>query len=127
MSSLSRRGAWLSKLIRACGALVLVAALAACGGNVNTVPIGQLGVSSTRLTFTSTAQTQSVTVSDPGYTGVFTVSGCSGIATTAIAGSVLSVTSVAANATPCTLTVSDSTSHSVTISVSVSTLSLPIE
>jgi hypothetical protein len=126
MSSLSRRGG-LSKLIRACGALVLVAALAACGGNVNTVPVSQLSVSSTSLTFNGAAQTQSVTVSDPGYTGVFTVSGCSGIATTAIAGSVLSVTSVAANATPCTLTVSDSTSRSVTISVSVTTLSIPIE
>jgi hypothetical protein len=127
MSSLSRRGALLSKLFRACGALVFVAALAACSGNVDTVPLNQLSVSSTSLTFSGTAQTQSVTVSDPGYTGVFTVSGCSGIATTAIAGSVLSVTSVAANATPCALTVSDSSSHSVTISVSVSTLSVPIE
>jgi hypothetical protein len=127
MSSLSRRGAPLSKRFRVCGALVLVAALAACGGNVNTVPVSQLSVSSTSLTFNGAAQTQSVTVSDPGYTGVFTVSGCSGIATTAIAGSVLSVTSVAANATLCALTVSENGSRSVTISVSVTTLSIPIE
>jgi hypothetical protein len=116
--------------------------LAACGGPINTVPIAQpapsasptptasptpgpLSVTPTTLSFSAVGLTQSLTVGDPNYTGAFTISGCSGIATIgAVVSGSLSVTSVAGGS--CTLTISDALSHQTTVSVSVNTLSVPV-
>jgi hypothetical protein len=132
--------------LRAYGALAFVAVLTACGGPVSTVPIatasasptptatatatasptpGPLSVTATTLSFTAAGLTQSLTVADPNYTGAFTISGCTGIATFgAVVSGSLSVTSVAGGS--CTLTISDTFSHQVTVSVSVNTLSVPV-
>jgi hypothetical protein len=131
-----------ARFFRVYVALAFVAILAACGGPIDTVPIAQpgpstsptptassspgpLSVTPATLSFTATGLLQSLTVGDPSYTGAYTVSGCSGIATfgTVVSGS-LSVTSVAGGT--CTLTISDTFSHQVTVSVSVNTLSVPV-
>jgi hypothetical protein len=73
----------------------------------------------------STASTQPVEVSDPGFSGTYTVSGCAGIVSYgAVANGVLNVTSVAAGT--CTLTITDTFSHTATVSVVVTTLSVPV-
>jgi hypothetical protein len=64
-------------------------------------------------------------VTDPGFTGTYTVSGCSGIATYgAVSNGTLGVTSSAAG--QCAITVSD-TFNQATIAVTVTTLSVPIQ
>jgi hypothetical protein len=128
--------------LRAYAALASVAMLAACGGPIDTVPIAQpaasasptpnasptpgpLSVTPATLSFTAAGLTQSLTVGDPSYTGAYTISGCSGIATFgAVVSGSLSVTSVAGGS--CTLTISDTISHQTTVSVSVNTLSVPV-
>jgi hypothetical protein len=66
-----------------------------------------------------------VTVTDPGFTGTYQVSGCSGVATYgAVSNGTLAVTSFAAG--QCTITVSDSFNQT-TISVTVTTLSVPVQ
>jgi hypothetical protein len=115
-------------------------ALASCGGPVTTAPLAQattpltqptpmtgpLSASPTSLSFSGTGQLQTTTVTDSGYTGALTVSGCSGIATTSgpTTGS-LSVTSAAAGT--CTLTITDTTGARSTVAITVSTLSLPVQ
>lgn len=90
-----------------------------------TASAGPLAVSPAALTFNGTAQTQTVTVTDPGTMSI-TMSGCSGIATLgALTNGAFTVTSVAAGA--CTITVSDTFTHQATISVSVTTLGVPIQ
>jgi hypothetical protein len=84
-------------------------------------PVSLLPVS---LTFTGSAQTRSVTITDPGAQ-TFTVSGCSGIATLGpVANGAFTITSVAAGS--CTVTVSDGF-HQATVAVSVTTLGVPIQ
>ncbi len=88
-------------------------------------PAGPLTVAPTSLAFSFIGQTQTVAVSDPNYTGAYTIAGCAGIAT---AGTVTngSFTVTATGAGSCTLTVSDTSSNQATIAVGVSAVSVPI-
>lgn len=114
----------------ALGAAAIVAA--SCGGPINTVPLptpsaspGPISLSPTSLSFSGTTQAQTISVADPGYSGVFVTSGCSGIATTAVSG--VTVTVTAAGVGLCTVTVSDSVGNSAPVTVTVTTLSLPVQ
>jgi len=92
---------------------------------VGTPTPGPLSAAPPTLAFNSVGVTQAVTVTDPSYTGIYTVSGCAGIATlSAVTNGKFNVTSVAVGT--CTLTISDTFSHQVTIAVSVTTLSVPV-
>jgi hypothetical protein len=84
-----------------------------------------LTLSSSSLAFTGGEQMQSVTVTDPGYAGSFTTSGCSGIATAVVAGSTVTVSSVSAGS--CTLTVSDTLGNSANLAVGVTVVSVPVQ
>jgi hypothetical protein len=117
-------------------ALAFVSMLTGCGDPIDSVPLspsspaptsspGPLSVAPATLAFTTTGLLQHLTIGDPGYTGTFTVSGCTGIVTAgAVTSGSMSVTSVASGT--CTLTVGDSFSHQMTVSVSVSTLTVPV-
>jgi hypothetical protein len=116
---------------------VLLAVLASCAPSVNYTPIspaatptanvtpGPLSATPGSLTFNSVGLTQTVSVTDPGYSGAYTISGCAGVATfgTVTSGS-LNVTAVAAGS--CALTVSDTLSHATVIPVGVTSLSVPV-
>lgn len=103
-------------------------------GNTTSFPVvvsglpaspGPLTASPASLTFNGTAQTQSVSVTDPGTTNI-AVSGCSGIATLgALMNGAFTVTAVAAGA--CTISVSDPFGHQSTVAVGVTTLGVPIQ
>jgi hypothetical protein len=78
------------------------------------------------LAFSATNQIQTLAVSESSYSGTFTVSGCSGIATTSgPASGVLTVTSVAVGT--CTLTISNTSGTVAQVGVTVTTLNLPIQ
>jgi len=95
-------------------------------GGATPTPVGPLTVSPTSLSFSFVGQVQNVTVSDPGYTGAYTVSGCTGVATYGtVTNGTLSVT--ASGAGSCTITVRDTASHQATVAVGVSVLSVPIQ
>jgi hypothetical protein len=111
-----------------CAALMLLVGCAS--GGTAPIPIpgntGPLGVSSSALSFIATGLTQTLTVSDPGYTGAFTTSGCSGIVTvTTATATTLNVTS--AGGGTCALTVADSDAHQVSVSISVTAVSVPVQ
>jgi hypothetical protein len=91
---------------------------------VSGLATGPLSLSPASLTFTGSAQTQSVAVTDPGAQ-TFTVSGCAGIVTVGqVASGAFTITSLAAGS--CTVTVSDGF-HQATVAVSVTTLGVPIQ
>jgi hypothetical protein len=115
-----------------------VTLLTACGGSVDYTPlpgfapastgkggsIGPLSASPASLSF-SGAGTQAIAVSDPGFSGAYTVSGCSGMLSYGtVANGSLSVTS--AGTGTCTLTISDTFSHSTIVSVAVGAQTSPI-
>jgi uncharacterized protein YceK len=115
-------------------AIVLLAGCASAGTAPIPVPghtgvasnTGPLGVSSSALSFIATGLTQTLTVSDPGYTGAFTTNGCSGIVTvTTATATTLNVTS--AGGGTCALTVADSDGHQVSVAISVTAVSVPVQ
>ena len=87
---------------------------------------GPVSLSATSLTFNGTSQTQSVTITDSGYSGSFTVTGCTGptVVSTSTSGTTFSVTSAMAGT--CTLTVADPYT-SATLPITVTTLTIPVE
>jgi hypothetical protein len=85
---------------------------------------GPLSVSRSNLSFDATGGSQTVTLTDPGYSGAYTVGGCIGIAAATISGQTVTVTSVAAGI--CVLTVRSGVAQTATISVTVSIVSMPI-
>jgi hypothetical protein len=95
------------------------------------IPAGSTGGSASistqpaTLSFSAASQSQSLAVNDPGYTGTFTASGCSGIVTAASSASPLTVVSVAAGS--CILTLTDSKNVTGTVSITVTTLNVPIQ
>jgi hypothetical protein len=111
---------------------VLLAVLTSCAPYVNYTPVsppptstGPLSITPGSLTFNSIGLTQAVSVTDPGFSGPYTIGGCAGIATFGtVTNGTLSVTSVAIGS--CTLAVSDTSSHSATIAVGVTSLSVPV-
>lgn len=89
-------------------------------------PGSGLSLTPNALTFSYVGQTQSVTVSDPSYSGAYTVSGCAGIATYgAVSGGALNVTASAAGS--CTIAVVDGNGNQAALSISVSSLNVPID
>jgi hypothetical protein len=82
-------------------------------------------VAPSSLSFSFVGQTQNTSVTDTGYVGAFSVSGCSGIVTSAVSASSVAVTAVAAGT--CTLAISDSLGHTKNLSVVVTTLSVPVQ
>jgi len=124
------------KLVRACP-LVLVL-LAGCGGGGSASPVavqtpaptptptvGPLTTAPTALSLTGTAQ--SIAVTDPGYTGNFVASGCSGVATTTVTTATATVTVTPVGAGTCMLTISDSVGHSANVQVGSTTLGVPLQ
>ena len=79
------------------------------------------------LTFDGTNQTQMLHVTDPSYTGSYTIGGCAStiVTTGTVTNGLLAVTSQGVGT--CTLSIADSFSHTSTVAVTVSTLSVPIQ
>jgi hypothetical protein len=111
---------------------------AGCGGPIDSVRLSAptpsatasaaptpLSLSLTNLSFSGTAQAQTVSVTDTGYSRAFATSGCSGIVTSAVSGTTVTVTAVAVGA--CTLMISDSAGNSAPVAVTVTTLSVPVQ
>jgi hypothetical protein len=110
----------------------LAALLLGCSNSGNIPPTassvgpGPLSVTPANLSFVATGQTQTLTVSDPNYTGTFKISGCSGVVTsTAPANSTLSITASATGS--CTLALADGAANQTTIAITVATFSIPIQ
>jgi hypothetical protein len=131
-----------SRIIRIAGAASL-ALLAACGGGGggSSLPPGggnnpgptpaptstptpasmSMTLSSTTLSFTS-LQSQTFTLTSAGYSGTYSVSGCSGVAkaaTSHASGSTTTFTVTPVAAGTCSLVVSESGGQSVTLGVTV--------
>ena len=120
--------------------------MTACGGPVDTTPL--TGASPTPLPTASPTPTATATpvalslapatlafnagtgnvltvaVTD-GTAGPYSTSGCSGITTTSVSGTTVTVTAVAAGS--CTLTVSDPAANQATVAVTVTTVSIPVQ
>jgi hypothetical protein len=86
---------------------------------------GTLAAAPGALAFNSTGQTQTVSLTDRGSNGTFTVSGCTGIVSDAVVSGTLSVTSIAGGT--CSLTISDNLAQAVAVSVSVTQYVVPIQ
>jgi hypothetical protein len=82
---------------------------------------GPLTLGTTSIQFTATGQFQDVTITDPGYAGVYTPNSSNGAVATAtiVAGPAVRVTAGVAGTS--TVTVSDSLGHQSTINVGVTT------
>jgi len=84
-----------------------------------------LAVLPSSLTFdATTSAVQNVTITD-GTAGPYSASGCTGIATTSVSGTTLTVTATAGGA--CSLNVTDSAHNTAPIAITVTTVSVPIE
>jgi hypothetical protein len=115
-------------------AMVCAVSLPGCVGASTAAPppatptpgvTGLLVAAPATLAFNSVGSTQPVSITETGFTGTFSVSGCAGVATFSLAANgALSVTSAGVGS--CTLTVTDSNAHQATIAVSVTTLSVPV-
>jgi hypothetical protein len=92
-----------------------------------TAPSTAIQLAPQSLSFTAaTSATQTITVSENGYSGAFSASGCTGIATTAWPGSgSLNVTEVGGGA--CVLTITDANNNVANAVVSVTSVFIPIE
>lgn len=89
-----------------------------------------MSASTQSLNLISTSNPVSFTVSQPGYTGAFTISGCSGIVTITpvpASGPSAALNAVASGAGTCTLTIAGGGGQSVTISVTATTTSGTIQ
>jgi hypothetical protein len=136
-------------------ALLMVAALAACGGAVNTTPIGSsvratpsppAGVSTptpppgpagvlqagpATLAFaTATSAAQNIAVSETAYTGAFmettTCASIATVTTTSAAGPQASFTVTPAAGGTCAVTFADATNQTATVAVAVTTSALDV-
>ena len=92
----------------------------------STPPPSGVGVGSIDFQFTVAGAAASFEALESGYTGAFTVSGCSGVATVSPASAtgpigLFTITAVAAGT--CAFTVKDTGSHSAFVSVTVTTTS----
>jgi len=107
--------------------LMLLAGVTSGGPTPAPTPTpGPLSVAPSSLTFNSIGLAQPVIVTDPRFTGTYTISGCAGVATFGpVTNGTLSVTSAAAGS--CTLTVSDTFLHSAPIAITVTSLSVPVQ
>jgi hypothetical protein len=82
---------------------------------------GPLALGTNSIQFTATGQIQDVSITDPGYGGVYTANSTSSTVATAtiVAGQAVRVTAGVAGTT--TVTVTDSLGHQATINVGVTT------
>jgi hypothetical protein len=107
------------------GFFVLASALAGCGYASVPTPVGPLDVTPAALTFIGIGQVQHLAITDPNYSGSYTATGCGGVATIALAGATITVTSVTAGA--CAIHVSDSAGNSADGAVGVTAVDVPIQ
>jgi hypothetical protein len=128
------------------GLLVFAVFVAGCGDNVNTTPVAPaatptptamptasptasptpipFSIAPTSLTFGAGSNAnQAIVIA--GGTAPYTASGCSGVVTSSVSGTTVTVTAIAAGS--CTLTISNAVGNSLPVAVTVTTVSVPIQ